>query len=142
MHSCFQQDVKCKTLISRQPWVSDLQKWLQTLTSLWTAGTNFPLENQKITEAGPIRSFLDSGSSTSGHRGLVGIEPLTYRFYNHLLNTHVNQSRQRQGLHFSSKEQAMCPNSGEMSDALYQKIPHKTYISLEGRKYVLHTCRQ
>lgn len=45
-------------LTSPQPWVSDLQKWPQTLTSPWTAETNFPLGNQRITEAGEIWKWI------------------------------------------------------------------------------------
>lgn len=51
-------------------------------------------------------TFLTSGSSTSGHLGLVGIEPVIYRFYDHLFQykSPPVRSLRRQGLHFSSKD--------------------------------------
>lgn len=44
-----------------------------------------PLKNQRI--AGALRTFLTSGSLTSGHLGFVGIEPFTNRLYDNRLKT-------------------------------------------------------
>lgn len=74
------------------------------LTSAWTARTNFLLENQKITEAGAIKSSLTSGSSTSGHLGLVGIESLTYRLYDPLLNGTTFKQQERAMFEFMGNE--------------------------------------
>ena len=90
-------------------------------------GRESPLKNQRI--AGALRTFLTSGSLTSGHLGFVGIEPFTNRLYDNLLKTLSQRSEEfaENEIHSSSKEGAMGQNSWEMMNgAQYRQIPHKT----------------
>lgn len=89
--------IECKSLISPQPWVSDLQKWPQTLTSCGRQKQTSFLRNRRITDAGAIRAILTSGSSTSAHLGLCHTDSDKYTSQP-IMPVRILQG---QGLHFS-----------------------------------------
>lgn len=136
-------DLKCSTLISQRPWVSHLQTWPQVLTSLWMAETNFPSRESKDCRRRSNKGFSDIWKFNRWTPWPCGYwisdiqilwSPVKYT-----CQPVMPVSLWEQGLHFSSEDRQRVRNHKKW------KVPriensHKTYIPLQGRKYVLNMC--
>lgn len=148
MHYCIQQDVKCKTLISPRPPECPI---CRNDPKLWPPGG-------RQRRASPLGKSKDHRRrSKQGFSDIWNFNKWTPRpcrcwmFDTQILWSPVKYTRQpvdageecaEAGTTFQQQGQATCQNSWEKNGAHYRKIPHKTYISLEGRKYALNMCRQ